>query len=102
MQVTLNLPDDISSALAELGQDVSRYALEAIAVEGYRRGLLSEAQVRRLLGLETRFDVHAVLKAHNVALRYSAADIQDELAAHGRLGVVVPMAEPTVLPQTHG
>ena len=33
MQVTLNLPDDVSRSLAELGQDVPRYALEAVAVE---------------------------------------------------------------------
>jgi hypothetical protein len=48
---------------------VSRHALETIAVEGYRTGALSEIQVRRLLGLETRFEVHALLKDHRVPLR---------------------------------
>ena len=87
MQVTLDLPDDISAALEEQWQDLPRQALEALAVEGYRTGALTEAQVRRLLGFETRFEVHALLKEHRVALRYSEADVEDDLAAHRELGI---------------
>ena len=56
-----------------------RRTLEAIAVEAYRTGVLSESQVRRLLGLEWRFQVHALLKEHNVPLQYSAADLDYDL-----------------------
>jgi hypothetical protein len=51
-------------------------------VEGYRTGALSETQVRRMLGLESRFDVHALLKEHRVPLRDTQADLEDDLAAH--------------------
>jgi predicted HTH domain antitoxin len=54
---------------------------QALAVEGYRTGALSEAQVRRLLGLETRFEVHALLKEYMVPLRYTQADLEEDLAA---------------------
>ena len=64
-----------------------RQALEAIAVEGYRAGALTENQVRRLLGLETRFQVHSLLKEHRVPLRYTEADLEDDLAAHRELGI---------------
>ena len=87
MQVTLDLPDDISAALEEQWKDLPRQALEALAVEGYRTGALTEAQVRRLLGFETRFEVHALLKEHRVPLRYSEADLEDDLAAHRELGI---------------
>lgn len=88
MQVTIELPDDISASLQGQWGNVSRGALEAIAVEGYRTGALTEAQVRRLLGLQAFFEVHALLKGHNVPLRYSSSDLQDDLAAHRELGIL--------------
>lgn len=87
MQVTLDLPDDISSALEGQWDDLPKQALEALAVEGYRTGALTEAQVRRLLGLNTRFEVHALLKEHRVPLRYSEVDLEEDRAAHRALGI---------------
>ena len=82
MEVTISLPEDISAALKEQWDNVPRRSLEAIAVEAYRTGALTESQVRRLLGFETRFQVHALLKEHKVPLRYTAADLEDDLAVH--------------------
>ena len=88
MRVTIQLPDDISAALEERWEDVPRRSLEAIALEGYRTGALTESQVRRLLALDTRFQVHALLKAHHVPLQYTSADIEDDLSAHRELGIL--------------
>jgi predicted HTH domain antitoxin len=88
MQVTLDLPDDISKALEGQWPDLTRQTLEALAVEGYRTGALTESQVRRLLGLESRFDVHAILKEHRVPLRYTESDLEDDLKAHLELGLL--------------
>ena len=88
MRVTLDLPDDISAALEGRWQDVRRCALEALAADGYRVGALSENQVLRLLGFESRFQVHALLKEHRVPLRYTEADAQNDLAAHRELGIL--------------
>jgi predicted HTH domain antitoxin len=88
MRVTIQLPDDISAALEEQWDDVPRRSLEAIAVEAYRSSALTESQVRRLLGLESRFQVHALLKAHNVPLQYAAADLEDDLQAQRDLGIL--------------
>jgi len=88
MQVTLDLPDDISAALEGHWPDLPRQALEALGVEAYRTGALTEGQVRRLLQLGTRFEVHAVLKAHGVPLRYSEADFEDDLASYREVGIL--------------
>ena len=88
MKVTIDLPEDVSAALKGRWDDVPRRSLEAIAIEGYRTGGLSETQVRRLLQLETRFQVHALLKEHHVPLQYSEADLEDDLCAHRELGVL--------------
>jgi hypothetical protein len=87
MQVTIDLPDDISEALKSQWPDLPQHALEALAIEGYRTGLLTESQVRRLLGLDSRFEVHALLKDHRIALRYTASDLEDDLTAHRELAI---------------
>ncbi len=48
--LTLELPDDIAQALSAHG-DLSRRALEALVVDGYRQKTLTQAQVGRVLGL---------------------------------------------------
>ena len=82
------MPADISAALEVQWDNVPRRSLEAIAIEGYRTGGLTEAQVRRLLELDTRFQVHALLKEHRVPLRYTEADVEDDLSAHRELGIL--------------
>ncbi len=88
MVVTISLPEDISESLAGQWGNVSRYALETIAVEGYRTRALTETQVRRLLGVETRFEIHALLKEHRVPLLYTEADLDEDLSAHRDLGIL--------------
>jgi len=88
MSVTIELPEDISVALEGQWDNVPRRSLEAIAVEAYRTGALTESQIRRLLGFETRFQVHALLKEHQVPLRYTAADLEADLSAHRQLGIL--------------
>jgi len=60
---------------------VLRRALEALAVEGYRTGALTETQIKRLLGFESRLQVHSLLKEH-------VADAHEDLAAHRKLGIL--------------
>lgn len=88
MHLTIDLPPDISEVLQARWGDMSRRALEAVAVEAYRTGVLSESQIKRLLGFENRLQVHALLKEHQVAYRYSGLDLQDDLATHRELGIL--------------
>jgi predicted HTH domain antitoxin len=88
MKVTIDLPEDVSAALRDRWDDVPKRSLEAIAVEAYRTGALTESQIRRLLHLETRFQVHALLKEHQVPLRYTEADLEDDLRTQRELGVL--------------
>jgi hypothetical protein len=78
MRITLELPEDIAAELAAKGEDLSRTALEAFALEAYRAQKLSTARLRRLLGYQTRVQVHAFLKGHGVYLHYTAADLEHD------------------------
>jgi hypothetical protein len=90
MQLTIDLPEDVVGALRGTWGDVSRHALEALAVEGYRTGALTETQVQRLLNFDTRFEVDALLSKFRVPYRYSEADVEQDLAAHRELGILPP------------
>ena len=88
MKVTIDLPEDIAAALEGRWDNVPRRTLEALAVEGYRTGALTETQVRRLLDFDSRFQVHALLKEHHVPLRYTEADLETDVSAHRELGIL--------------
>jgi hypothetical protein len=81
MDVQLQIPDDVARVIQNQQPDLSRAALEALALEGYRGERLSEGQVRRMLGFRTRMQVHTFLKAHNVYLNYSIRELQNDLAS---------------------
>ena len=67
MEVTLHIPDEIAKRLSAAGGDVSRRALEAIALEGYREQTLTLYQVSEMLGL-SRVETEDFLGQHHVPL----------------------------------
>ena len=85
MDVAIHLPEDVAAALP--WEDVSRHILEQIALEGYQERWLSEAQIRRLLGYDTRMEVHGFLKDHGVFLHYTVEDLERDRAAHESHGL---------------
>jgi hypothetical protein len=87
MDVTIHLPDDIIPRDHAQWADVRRHVLESLALAWYQSGEFSEEQVRRLLGYETRLEVHAFLKDHGVPLRYTLDDLDKDREAHRQLGL---------------
>jgi hypothetical protein len=53
-QVTARTDGAESFGLSAVGGDLSRRALEALALEEYRSGHLTEAELQKLLGFGTR------------------------------------------------
>jgi Uncharacterised protein family (UPF0175) len=62
----LELPEDIAQGLGSRWKDLPRAALESLGLEAYRSHALTAAQLRRLLGFETRMQVDHFLKEHEV------------------------------------
>jgi len=77
MQITFELPQDIAEGLESRWKDLPRAALESLAIEAYRSRVLTTAQIRRLLGLETRMQCDAFLKEHEI-YDYSIADFEQD------------------------
>lgn len=80
MYISLEISDDLLPALVPEGQDPARVALEAWGLEAYRQRRLSGYQLRTLLGLPSRWDLHAMLKEHQISM-YTAEELEEELAS---------------------
>jgi hypothetical protein len=81
MTVAVDIPDDLERRLRDRWADMPRKVLEAVALEAYRSGALTGAEVQRLLGLESRWDLEAFLKQAGVVLDYDQADLARDLEA---------------------
>src|SRR6266567_9602780 len=79
MTITVEIPEELAGQLIAAGQDPARAALEAIALEGYRSDRLTEADIREMLGFETRMEVHGFLKEHGAFLHYTGEDLEHDL-----------------------
>jgi hypothetical protein len=66
MLITLEPPEDTEQGLETRSADLPRAALECLALAAYRSHAFSAAELRRLLGFETRMQVDAFLKEHEV------------------------------------
>lgn len=76
MPVTVSLPDEILEGDA---RNLPRAILEQVALEGFQSGQLTTAQARRILGFETRMQVHEFLAAHGVPwVDYSVEELERE------------------------
>jgi predicted HTH domain antitoxin len=79
VDITLHIPDDIAKPLSA-GGDVSRHALEAVALEGYREQHLTLYQVSEMLGL-SRVEAEDFLGRHHVSLAViNESDLDREAA----------------------
>ena len=66
MNITLEIPDEVARHLAASGADLSRRAIEALAIEEYKSGRLTRPAMRQLLGFTTRDQLEGFLKAHAI------------------------------------
>ncbi len=87
MNLTVEIPDDMAERLSAGRRDLSRRALEALALEEFKGGHITKPELRRLLGFATRGALDGFLKAHNVFEEYTAEDLEHEREGLRRLGL---------------
>ena len=87
MNLTVEIPDDVARQMSAAGGDLSRRALEALALEEYKRERITRAQLRGLLGFETRYELDGFLKAHEVWPNNTIDDLRSDLQDLHNLGL---------------
>ena len=86
MDVTVHIPDDLACRMTDAGGDLSRRALEGLALQEYKSGHITEPELLRLLGFETRHELDGFLKAHGVYEDFTMEDFERDLADLKSLG----------------
>jgi predicted HTH domain antitoxin len=93
MNLEVQIPEETARLLQGEYADLPRAAVEALALEAYRSGRLSEGNVRQMLGFTSRLQVHAFLKEHGVPLHYSLADLEQDRETSRGMEERAPAAE---------
>ena len=78
VKISLDIPDDLLRQLAEDGTDLSRAALEALAIDAYRMDRITSVQLRSLLNISSRYELDGFLKQHGVPLEYTIEDFEKD------------------------
>ena len=78
MRISIEIPDDLAASIAPSGQEPSRGVLEAVGLEAFRQRRISAYQLRKLLGIPSRWDLDAFLKERRVE-SYTAEDFEHDL-----------------------
>jgi len=85
MEITLRIPDEFARLFGTTGE-IERRVLEALALEEFKLGHLSRAELRRLLGFGTRAKLDEFLTADEVFGTYTLDDLERERRDLQRLG----------------
>lgn len=78
MEITVTIPDDLARQIIPEGLDPARRALEDMAVAAYREHRLTGSQLRRLLGIPSRYELDEFFKKRGVWLEYTIDDFRRE------------------------
>ena len=81
MNIAIDIPDDIGHILAAQAGGVSRVVLEAVAIEAYRSGTITPAQVQQMLELRSRWETESFLRRAEAFHDYTMDDLEQDIAA---------------------
>jgi len=87
MNLTVEIPDELASQMSAAGGDLSRRMLESFALGEYKAERISKAQLRRLLGFETRYELDEFLKTHQVWADVTIDDLRRDVQDLKSLGL---------------
>jgi hypothetical protein len=83
MEISIQIPDDVGERLHSRWQDLPRHTLETLVVDAYRSKILTAVEVQGILGLPSRHDADAFLKAAGADLGYTSQDLEEDLKTFG-------------------
>ena len=83
MEIEIELPEDVARQLeAQWGAEgLPRKALESLTAEAYRSGIITAAEVQRVLGLSSRWETEDFLKRAQAYLDYTESELEQDVSA---------------------
>jgi predicted HTH domain antitoxin len=81
VNIAIDIPDDIGKVLAAQTGGASRAVMEAVAIEAYRSGSITSAQVQQMLGLSSRWETESFLRRAEAFHSYTMDDLERDIAS---------------------
>jgi predicted HTH domain antitoxin len=81
MQITIEIPDNMSDRLQLKSPNLSRRILELIVADNYRQGNIGAGEVRRFLNFSSRWETYEFLKREKAYLPYIEEDLESDVRA---------------------
>lgn len=79
MQITIELPDNLTVKMQEKWGNISQKLLNNLALEAYQNQLISTSELGEILNLSTRLEVHQFLKENGIYLNYDETELNQDL-----------------------
>ncbi|MEW6367567.1 MAG: UPF0175 family protein [Acidobacteriota bacterium] len=79
--VAIALPKEVAHQIESRWGNLPQRALESLAIEAYRSGIITTAEVQRMLGMDSGWDVDDFLKRAHAYLDYAESDLDRDVAA---------------------
>jgi len=80
VNVAIEIPDEVARQLAASSGEVSRAVLEAVAIEAYRSGAITPAQVQQMLGLHSRWETEVLFRRAEAFHDYTMDDLSRDIS----------------------
>ncbi|MGA1870916.1 MAG: UPF0175 family protein [bacterium] len=62
MHISIPIPEDVVHQIESKWNDIPRRILDALAIDAYRSGVITDAEVQRMLSMSSRFEADDFLK----------------------------------------
>lgn len=79
MQITIELPDNLSARMEQKWGNLSQKILTSLALEAYQNQLITTAELGEILNFSSRLETHAFLKKAGIYLNYDEEELQKDL-----------------------
>jgi predicted HTH domain antitoxin len=81
MNVAIEIPDEVARQLETRSGELSQAVLEAVAIDAYRSGTITPAQVQQVLRLASRWETEALLRRTEAYHDYTMDDLERDISA---------------------
>jgi predicted HTH domain antitoxin len=86
LEVKVSFPKSVLAAAGVQEQELDELIRESLAIDLYRRGLLSLGKAAELAGVATKWEMMTVLAKHDVWVDYTADDAVKDADALAQTG----------------
>ena len=81
MEISIAISDDIAHHILTKWGNLEQHTLEALAIQAYRFGIITEVEVQKMLNFSSRWQTNDFLKRSKAYIDYTETDLLNDIKA---------------------